>query len=138
MQNTNTFKNARPGFSLIELTAVLVILGILMAGAAVAVPKQVKKARVKSTKTSMQVIKTQINTWMVEQSGDAPTSLAQLIPDFMEPGSETDSFERPYYYTATPGTGMLHPYELKSSGPDKEFGTTDDIDVWTMKLKSNN
>ncbi|MBL4590561.1 MAG: prepilin-type N-terminal cleavage/methylation domain-containing protein [Phycisphaerales bacterium] len=138
MQTRNTMKHARPGFSLIELTAVLVILGILMAGAAVAVPKQVKKARVKSTKTSMQVIKTQINTFMVENAGDAPTSLAQLIPDFMEPGSDEDSFERKYYYTATPGTGLAHPYELKSSGADKEFGTIDDIDVWTMKLKSNN
>jgi len=134
-QNRTRLNAARPGFSLIELTAVLVILGILMAGAAVAVPAQVKKARVKTTKTSMQTIKTQINTYMVENAGDAPDTLLVLIPSFMESGSEVDAFKIPYYYRPTPGVGLAHPYELTSAGPDKEFGTEDDISVWTMKTQ---
>jgi prepilin-type N-terminal cleavage/methylation domain-containing protein len=135
MQHRNTPYIARPGFSLIELTAVLVILGILMAGAAVAVPAQVKKARTKSTKTSMMTIKTQIGTYMVENAGDAPATLSLLIPSFMEEGSDIDAFNKNYHYTPTPGIGLAHPYDLISAGPDKEFGTADDIDLWTMQVK---
>ena len=51
-----TYKQARPGFSLIELTAVLVIIGLLMAGAAIAVPGYLARARARVTKTSMTTI----------------------------------------------------------------------------------
>ncbi len=127
---------ARPGFSLIELTAVLVILGLLMAGAAIAVPKQIQKARIKTTKTSMVTIKTAINTYMAENAGDAPASIAVLIPTFIEQGSEVDSWENPYYYRATPGG--TQPYDLISAGPDKEFSTPDDINLWTMNVRNSN
>lgn len=126
----------RPGFSLIELTAVLVILGLLMAGAAVAVPSQIKKARIRVTKSSMKTIKTQIESYRAENAGDAPASLATLIPSFMEPGAEIDSFKKPYYYIPTPGSP--NPYTLISEGPDKELGTQDDINVWTMDVTNGN
>ena len=124
----------RPGFSLIELTAVLVILGILMAGAAITVPKQIAKARIKVTKTSMATIKTSINTYMADHAGDAPISLTEMIPDIIEPGSDLDSWDRPFYYNPTPGGA--HAFELISSGADKEFQTADDINVWTMKVSN--
>ncbi|MBO6512582.1 MAG: type II secretion system protein GspG [Phycisphaerales bacterium] len=127
---------ARPGFSLIELTAVLVILGLLMAGAAVAVPSQIKKARIKVTKTSMKTIKTQIESYRAENAGTPPATLSALIPSFMEPGADTDAFEEPFYYLPTPGS--THEYELRSSGPDREMGTEDDINLWTMDVTKAN
>ncbi|MFK7759198.1 MAG: prepilin-type N-terminal cleavage/methylation domain-containing protein [Phycisphaerales bacterium] len=127
---------SRPGFSLIELVAVLVILGILMAGAAVAIPSQIQKARIKVTKTSMKTIKTQIESYRAENAGDAPATLAMLIPSFMEEGADIDSFEEPFYYLPTPGAPNA--YELRSGGPDKELGTEDDINLWTMDLTSSN
>ncbi|MDF1808284.1 MAG: type II secretion system protein GspG [Phycisphaerales bacterium] len=131
-----TKRMARPGFSLIELTAVLVILGLLMAGAAIAVPKQIQKARVRVTKTSMTTIKTAINTYMADHAGVAPATVAELIPSYIEQGSEIDAWDRPYYYRATPGTA--NPFELISSGNDREFQTPDDIDLWKMNLKTGN
>ncbi len=136
IKGTRAMPYARPGFSLIELTAVLVILGLLMAGAAVAVPKQIQKARIKTTKTSMITIKTAVNTYMAENAGDAPASLVELIPSFIETGSELDSWDQLYYYRATPG--LAHAYELISSGADKEFQTPDDINLWTMNVKTAN
>jgi len=127
---------SRPGFSLIELTAVLVILGLLMAGAAVAVPKQIAKARIRVTKTSMTTIKTAANSFMAENAGDAPASLAELIPSYIEPGSELDAWKRAYYFRATPGAA--HAYELISSGADHEFQTPDDINLWTMDVAGAN
>ncbi len=136
IRNQRAMLCARPGFSLIELTAVLVILGLLMAGAAIAVPRQIEKARIKTTKTSMVTIKTAINTYMAENAGDAPESIAVLIPAFIEQGSEVDSWEKPYYYRPTPGA--TQPYDLISSGPDKEFSTPDDINLWTMNVRTSN
>lgn len=136
IKRTRTTLYARPGFSLIELTAVLVILGLLMAGAAVAVPKQIQKARIKTTKTSMVTIKTAVNTFMAENAGDAPALITELIPGFIEPGSELDSWDQAYYYRATPG--LAHAYELISAGADKEFQTPDDINLWTMDVKTSN
>jgi general secretion pathway protein G len=123
---------ARPGFSMIELVAVLVILGLLMAGAAVAVPKQINRARVRVTKTSMVTIKTVINTYMADNAGDAPPSLIALIPTYLETGSELDAWQKPFHYIATPGGN--HAYELISLGKDKQPGTNDDINLWTMDV----
>ncbi|MBL4809243.1 MAG: type II secretion system protein GspG [Phycisphaerales bacterium] len=134
--NTRSNPRIRPGFSLIELTAVLVILGLLMAGAAVAVPSQIEKARIRTTKNSMVVIKTQVESYRAENAGDAPETLALLIPSFMEEGSDFDSFKEKYFYLPTPGG--THAYELRSAGPDKEMGTEDDINVWTMDVASSN
>ncbi len=126
----------RPGFSLIELVAVLVILGILAAGAAVTIPSQIEKARIKVTKTSMKTIKTQIESYRAENAGTPPATLSALIPSFMEAGADVDSFEEPFYYLPTPGS--THEYELRSAGPDKEMGTEDDINIWTMDVTKSN
>ncbi len=138
IQAKSSRKNTRvrPGFSMIELVAVLVILGILMAGAAVAVPAQIKRARTKVTKTSMTTIKTTISTYMIDNEGDAPLNIAELIPSYLEVGTEKDAWSRDYYYNPTPGAA--HAFDLISSGPDKEFQTPDDINLWTMDVTSAN
>ncbi len=132
---SRSYTSVRPGFSLIELTAVLVIIGLLMAGAAVAIPGFLKRARVKTTKTSMVTIKTAVNTYMADHAGDAPESIVLMIPDYLELGSDIDSWEKAFYYRATPGAA--HPFDLISSGPDKEFQTQDDINVWTMDVRTS-
>lgn len=132
----NQSRFVRPGFSLIELVAVLVILGILMAGAAVAIPSQIERARIKVTKTSMKTIKTQIESYRAENAGTPPATLSALIPAFMEDGADIDSFKEPFYYLPTPGS--THEYELRSGGPDKEMGTEDDINIWTMDVTNAN
>jgi len=133
---SRSFRNARPGFSLIELTAVLVILGLLMATAAVAVPKQIEKARKRPTKISMTPIKTAINTYMAENAGQAPEGVLALIPAFIEPGADTDAWKHAYYYLATPGAP--HAYDLIYAGPDGQFTTQDDINLWTMDVSTSN
>lgn len=129
-----TMSASRPGFSLLELTAVLVILGLLAGAAAVAIPAQIEKARLRTTKTSMKTIKSQIESYRAENAGEAPASLQVLIPSFMEDGAQLDSWDQPYYYLPTPG--QAYAYTLISKGPDKEQGTEDDINVWTMDIKS--
>ncbi|MHA7814740.1 MAG: type II secretion system protein GspG [Phycisphaerales bacterium] len=128
-----SYKQARPGFSLIELTAVLVIIGLLMAGAAIAVPGYLKRARTRVTKTSMTTIKTAINSYMANNAGTPPESINALIDGYIEPGTELDAWDQPFLYR-TPGQNQA--FDLISSGPDKELQTSDDINVWTMDVNA--
>lgn len=130
MNPTTRRPMARPGFSLIEITAVILMIGILAAAAAVAILPQVSKARVNTTKNSMKTVKTGINSYMVENSVP-PSSLSVLIGPYLEEGSDLDAWGTPFYYRVT--TGGVRPYELISAGPDKEFTTIEDnIDLWTI------
>ncbi len=121
---------ARAGFSLIEITAVILLIGILAAGAAVAILPQVARAKVNATKNSMRTIKTSISSYMVEHSV-APNSLLVLVGPYLEEGSELDAWGTPYHYRPTPGAERQ--YMLISAGPDMVMDTLEDnIDVWLM------
>lgn len=123
---------ARPGFSLVEIVGVVVIIGILAGAAAVAILPQVEKARVNTTKTSMNTVKSAINSYQVEKS-QTPASLDVLVPGYLEAGSTVDAWKTPYYYTPTPGG--VQAYQLISAGKDQDLTTLDDnIDLWTMDI----
>ncbi len=121
---------SRPGFSLLELTLVLVIMGMLMAVAAVSLVGNAKRARVKTTKASMTVIKGAIEGYMIEKDGSPPATLSMLVPDYLQQGKLRDAWKQELFYSASPGSGGA--FQLISLGDDKELGTEDDIDVWTM------
>ncbi len=91
----------RPAFSLLELMLVLVILGLLSTVAAVALLPQAEKAKIRTTKTSMNVIKNAVTSYQLEKSR-VPESIAELIPDYIEEGNIKDGWKRDFYYSATP------------------------------------
>ncbi len=127
----------RPGgFSLLELTLVLVILGILGAVAAVNVLGQSERARVQATKSDMQIINNAIQSYMAQEGRGRPpenlTVLQQGAQSYLQSSVRfEDAWGNPYFYrpeSLNPG----QPYTFLSYGPDGEGGTGDDIDVWTM------
>lgn len=122
---------SRPGFSLLELMLVLVILGLLSTVAAVALLPQAAKAKVRTTKASMNVIKNGVTQYQLEKNR-APASLVELVPNFIEEGGLKDGWKMEFYYSPTPNGAR--PFSLVSAGPDMTFETEDDIDVWTMDL----
>jgi len=111
---------------------VLVILGLLSTVAAVALLPQAEKAKVRTTKASLEVIKTAITGYQIEKSR-LPESILQLVPGYLEEGKTKDGWKREFYYKPTPGGARE--FELISFGKDGEPGTEDDIDVWTMHLE---
>jgi general secretion pathway protein G len=126
---------ARPAFSLLELMLVLVILGLLSTVAAVALLPQADKAKVRTTKASLNVIQSAITQYQVEKSR-LPGSLDELIPNYLDANKKLqDGWSQPFYYQATPGAGRE--YELMSFGKDLEPGTDDDISVWTMDFEDD-
>jgi len=129
-KRTKTMARAARGFSLLELTLVLLIIGALMAVAAFNVMGQGTKARIKATKASMSVIKQGITSYWSEHSAYPPDLNALITAKILEQKKLKDGFEQPFWY-ASPGANN-QPFDLRSSGEDKQFNTADDIDVWTM------
>lgn len=129
--NTRRVRAAR-GFSLIELTLVIVILGVLMSVVAVNVIGQGEKAKVRATKVTMDTIRTQLDSYHLEYSEYPPTlATLQKVPGFLSASKPIkDGWGRQFAYAA-PGRSGDRPYDLLSSGAKIEE-TTDDIDVWTM------
>lgn len=127
---------ARPGFSLLEITLVLVIIGLLLAGAAVAIGPALGRAQVRTTKVSMETIKKQVEAFQLENKR-LPASLDELVPDYLEPGRQLDGWENDFYYAAGQ-PGAFPPFDLVSAGPDLLFETEDDLSIWELELEGSN
>lgn len=136
MQRNRNARRMRPGFSLLELTLVLVILGILGAVAAVNVLGQSERARIQATKTSMQTIRTAIEQYMAGAGkGQPPGDLTALTtganPLLQSTTKLEDQWGNAYFYRPESVVEGRR-YTLISYGPDMESATEDDINVWTM------
>lgn len=126
-------RRLRPGFSLLEITLVLVIIGLLLAGAAVAIGPALARAKVRTTKASMDTIKGAIERYRIENNR-FPTVLQELEGGFLEPGSLQDGWEQEFYYA--PGQpGAFPEFDLISAGPDLQFTTEDDLSIWELELE---
>jgi len=117
-----------PAFSLLEITLVLVIIGLLLAGAAVAIGPALGRAQERTTRASMETIKQQIEAYRLENK-QLPQTLDDLVPGYLEPGKMHDGWERDFFYMPTE-PGSQHEYELLSAGKDGEFDTADDLSIW--------
>lgn len=127
--NRKSRRTAR-GFSLLELMLVLVIIGALMAMAAVNLIGQGEKAKIKTTTTSMQTISGVLKQYQLEHSAYPQTIEVLVTGKYLEAKSLNDSFNSQFYYK-TPGRAQG--YDLISAGPDKQLGTADDIDIWKVE-----
>lgn len=127
---------SRRAFSLLEITLVVAIIGVLMAVAAVSVMGQAERAKVKATKASMQTITTAIKSYHLENS-KYPDTISMLVtakPPYLEKTPQ-DGWTNEFYYRV-PGAGG-RPFDLISFGPDGKGGSNeDDINVWTMDDKA--
>ena len=142
MRKYRSKRNNR-GFSIIELVAAMIIMGLLVGGATIAVTGYIKRAKIQSTKTTIATLETAIKTFHLECSF-YPGSLEELISaptsrtckGFPEGGFldrkeiPADGFDQPFNY-AKPGTHNTDSYDLWSNGEDGEEGTSDDITNWT-------
>lgn len=133
MQSNNRLcrRHAARAFSMLELTFVIVIIGVIMSVAVFAFGAQTTKAKAGATKASMNVIKQALVSYNAQENGYPPT-LAGLIPSYLERSNPLrDGWKREFYYDPTP-LDAERPFQLRSFGADGISSTTDDIDVWTM------
>jgi general secretion pathway protein G len=121
----------RRGFSLMELTLVLVIIGLMAAGAAVALSGQGTRAKYKVTWSSMTTIKSAIEQYHLNTSA-YPPNLQALQAGTMSYLDATkplkDAWNRDFLYSPNGTAGR--PYDLFSKGADGQFPSADDLDIW--------
>lgn len=124
----------RKGFTMIELMAVLIILGLLFTLVATRVADQIDKARVTTTKANLKSLHMAINQFKMD-TGRFPTedeglnALIEQPSDVIDypPGGylETtevtkDGWEQEFYYELDPESGK--PFVIISWGADGEEG----------------
>ena len=105
------------GFTLIEISIVIAIIGTL---SAIAVPKYLKyryEAKIVVAMTDIKMMEKQINLYVVDNEGQLPDSLNDL-PTINEPPK--DPWGRPYQYLKIDGAG---PPEIDISVPEPEVVT---------------
>ena len=131
-----TRRPRRGGFSVLELTIAIAILGVMMAVAGFAFVPMILGARVKATEASMKTIDSAIKSYFAAE-GSFPPNLQALVPKYMET-TPLDGWDEEFFYSPS---GPTPPgYLLMSWGADKEDGTADDIDyqdVLHKRDKSN-
>ncbi|CAG1006021.1 Type II secretion system protein G [Phycisphaerales bacterium] len=125
------------GFSLLELTLVLAIMGILIAVAAVAIGGQGTRAKKKATEATLTVLKGQLQAYHLEHSSYPPDLRTLITAKFIEDGSLRDGWNRDLIFDPR-GRDADHPFVLGSAGENGTPGDADDIDVWTMNKPAAN
>jgi general secretion pathway protein G len=119
------------GFSLLELTLVLAIIGILIAAAAYNLGGASARAKISVSKSSLNTIKGALTSYNIQHSSYPPSLQLLITAKFLEDKKLSDAWGREWIYDPR-GRSREQPYLLGSGGEDGIPGNEDDIDVWTM------
>jgi general secretion pathway protein G len=144
----------RRGFTLIEIMAVVLIMGMLMGLVGVAVFNQVDKARIQTTKAKIKNLESALEFYRMDNSR-YPTTEQGLVSRINKPSGDTeprnyppggylqrggsaameDSWDNRFFYES-PGQHNLHSFDVWSLGADGAPGGEDadaDIQNWSTE-----
>jgi len=139
MTAKNRKGHIRYGFTMVELMAVLIILGLLATLVVTKVATKIDQARVTTTKANLKSLHSAVNQFKMD-TGRFPSEDMGLI-ELIEPPTDVINYEPGGYLETTElpkdGWGNDFIYELypesgkqfaiRSMGPDGEEGTEDDL-----------
>lgn len=138
MKNKRT-RRVRSGFSMVELMAVIIILGLLAAVVAKNVLGKVKQAEVTTTRTNLKTLHGAVQSFRMD-TGRYPNEDEGLfalieapmdIENYPEEGYleytelPLDAWKNEFIYELYPESGK--PFVIRSLGPDQELDTEDDL-----------
>lgn len=120
------------GFSLMELTLVIAIMGILMAAAAVTIGPKIFIAKTTATKARLRTLQSELLSYYTLKGSYPPTLQALAGAGYKV--STKDAWGHEFYYKVNEGaTHNQNPYELISKGEDGQAETSDDVSVWDIE-----
>jgi general secretion pathway protein G len=126
---------AARGFSLLELTLVIAIIGVLLGVVAVSVGGMGNKAKVRATEASMSTIKSALDSYNLEYSAFPPDLRTLAVTKILDASKPLkDGWKRDFQYDPR-GRSKEQPYILMSAGEDGVAGNEDDIDLWQVLQK---
>jgi general secretion pathway protein G len=129
----------RYGFTMVELMAILIIIGLLATVVVTKVASKIDQARITTTKANLKILHSAVNQFKMD-TGRFPTEelgLLELIEQptdviNWEPGGYLETTELPrdgwgneFKYELFPESGKQ--FAIRSFGPDGEEGTEDDL-----------
>ena len=132
-------RKKRKGFTMIELMAVLIILGLLATLLARNFMGQIEKSRSTTTKVNLKELQTLVNQFNMDTSR-FPTEDEGLMVLIEQPSDvieypeagylqttelPKDAWGVDFIYELYPESGK--PFAIRSCGPDREPGTDDDL-----------
>lgn len=113
----------REGMTLLEIMIVVMILALIGGGVAVALVPQLERARIDSTKTDAQSLRSAVMLYVADNPRECPT-VEELVGERYLDGSRrtTDAWDTPFQISCEDGE-----VSVISAGPDLELNTEDDI-----------
>ena len=142
-------KSDQSGLTLIEITIVIVILGLLASFIAPRVLNAPDKAKVAKAKLEISALETALGGYAID-IGDYPTVEQNLQALWQVPNPEPENWSGPYinkpifrdpwgnnYVYVYPGSRAGYDYDLYSLGKDGKEGGTDfntDITNWIQEI----
>ena len=132
-------KHFRYGFTMVELMAMLIIIGLLATLVVTKVATKIDQARITTTKANLKILHSAVNQFKMDTGRflTEELGLLELIEQpndviIWEPGGylETtglplDGWGNEYKYELYPESGKQ--FVIRSFGPDGEEGTEDDL-----------
>jgi general secretion pathway protein G len=130
-RNEDRKRRMSSAFTLVEMLLVLTIIGVLAAVVVASFAGKGKESRVIAARASIHAIGLAVEGYELD-CGNYPSSLQALIRSSGEPnwkGPYILSSDVPVDPWATPFsyTPKENGFEIRSAGPDKAMGTSDDI-----------
>jgi prepilin-type N-terminal cleavage/methylation domain-containing protein len=115
------------GFGLLEIIVTIAIIAMVSAGVTVAVVGYFNKAKITTTKTNAQTIRSAIKTWWLDNDGSTCPDIKTLVADgAIDRGKKVaeDAWAQPWRIVCE-----QNDVTVVSKGPDKLAETEDDIHV---------
>ena len=111
------------GMTLIEIMIVITIFAMIAGGVAVALLPRLEEARIKSTKTDAQALRSAVMLYVADNPRGCPT-VEDLVNERYLDGSRrtADAWDTDFQISCEDGDIVV-----VSAGPDLEFNTEDDI-----------
>ena len=139
-------KSSSRGFTLMEILAVMVLIGLIIGAAAPMISRQITKGKMSSTKIQLSGIKQSLTSFNLD-CGFYPSTAAGLQALIEPPttGKKCKDFDPAGYFDKSdipldpwkeefiyvyPGQNNRGSFDLVSKGPDLTEGTEDDITNW--------
>ncbi len=132
-------EGVRKGFTMVELMAVLIILGLLATLVGTRVLKQIENAKFATTKANLKTLHTAVTQFKMD-TGDFPSEeegleiLVESMSDIKgrdpdgyleQTAIPKDGWKNEFIYEPFPEGGGS--FAIRSCGPDGEEGTEDDL-----------
>ena len=117
---------ASRGMSLIEIMVVLAIIGLIVGGVAVAAFGQLGDAKVKTAKSDVAALESASEMFMVSKN-KCPKDMKDLKAGGIIKKAKKDPWQSDFQITCPGEHGEI---DVASAGPDRQFGTEDDINSW--------